>query len=161
MSMIKSIFNEIKTALENLDFIEESNNAYNNFYDKSDGSDHGTTDNNNNERNSIDNSDQMPEIYQNDTDKPLAYNFSKNLIQSSNIRFSEIESDTPDRKCSFLDHQYSDYLFPDEKTKEVIKKEIKDGIIAYRLPNEVYQVESESISESAGVKPTKFWGFMK
>ncbi|CAG5100469.1 Protein of unknown function [Cotesia congregata] len=126
-----------------------------------DESDHDTTDNNNNEINSIDDSDQIHEIYQNDADKPLAYNFSKNLIQSLKIRFSEIESDTLHRKCSFLDPRYRDYLFPDEKTKEEIKKEIKDEIIAYKLSNETYQVESESISESASVKPTKFWDFMK
>lgn len=63
--------------------------------------------------------------FENQSQKSIGYNFSKNVILSSKIRFCEIEEDTLYRKCTFLDPRYRDYFLTDDKVKDEIKKTLR------------------------------------
>ncbi|XP_054737948.1 E3 SUMO-protein ligase ZBED1-like [Anastrepha obliqua] len=150
ISMIEPILRGVEEAFENLAFDDETSVGLNNI-DSEDSDDDDNSDDVQMGLPTIDNESQMP----------MGYNFSKNIIRNLKIRFCEIEEDKLYRKCTFLDPRYQDYFLTDDKVKDDIKKDIKEEIIAYKYSNNVFENEHETVAEPPVIKPTKFWDFMK
>ncbi|XP_053967859.1 uncharacterized protein LOC128869348 [Anastrepha ludens] len=148
--MIEPILRGVEEAFENLAFDDETSVGLNNI-DSEDSDDDDNSDDVQMGLPTIDNESQMP----------MGYNFSKNIIRNLKIRFCEIKEDKLYRKCTFLDPRYQDYFLTDDKVKDDIKKDIKEEIIAYKYSNNVFENEHETVAEPPVIKSTKFWGFMK